>query len=283
MRRILAIGLCVSLIIAAALLWGMRVRQGPDVEDIYAELDRLITDPSQAEANNLPSSFEFTAVVYSPVFTSLVADKTYEFAYIAIARNDSGYAVLNLTNMKMKPVELTRIRVKGKVSGSVAIKAEGSEEAVEYLEIIPASFEEMPMDESLPVATSATVDLSKIGLGGVYEFTSAEYLSDRMQIAVYYSFSNNGETELSPATGRFDFLMNQSYLRAAAVAASPAKGATADNGAAVAAGESVDLYYTLDVPTSVDRPKEILVELRDDDFNLLHSVSLPIPETAQKK
>jgi len=251
------------------------------VEDMYAELDSLISRPDQDETD-LTGKFVFTTYVSGEAFEEEFDDDpgvTHVLQEAYIARSDKGYL---LDVMKLsKPLEPEQYyRVTGTVEGSIYWTEDN--EKVSMLHIIATDAE--PFEPAEGKANESAVYKN----GDVeYTFLGAHHttvMNNRKAIVVYFDFKNNGSTDTAPKMYDLEFYQGDGVDRLSTSVMDPekldpqalnaSKAGITDKTYAGKTSRYCAVYFA---DSEVTENEDVLWFLNyNDDFELMDDIGIPI-------
>jgi hypothetical protein len=253
-------------------------------EEVYAELDRILKEPSQADASFLRAPFTFVAMAYSPPISGKSAQEPSLYCFCVISRNSENYFVLSLDNLAQAPKELTRIRITGKLAGTAAIQAESegqpAAKAEEYALVLASEIEELPLDPTLPVDTSKLIKFQSADGSAVGSLLliGAHYSPDRAQIILYYAYRNESGDGAVPPTDRLAYSHGGARLKAheGDYAGPVHLDAAKDGMTSLGPGAYAAYWIALDSAEGAVNDSMLNIKLYDDSFDMTNQASIPI-------
>ena len=262
---------------------GSNSSKAADIEEMYAELERLISTPDRE--TDLTGKFTFTTYISGDAQEAEFDEDpgvkhVLQEAWIAREEEDSYF--LDVMNLD-KPLETDKYyRVTGTVEGSIYWTEDNKK--ITVLHIIASDAEPFTPPES-KANTSATYTAK--GGDVEYIFLGAHYttvMNSRKAIVVYFDFKNNGSTDTSPSTYDLDFYQGNSSDRLSSTIMDPEELDSSALNATKAgitdktyAGKTSRYYAVYFADSEVTEDEDTLWLVRyNDDYELIDDIGLEI-------
>ena len=253
------------------------------VEDMYAELDSLISRPDQDETD-LTGKFTFTTYVSGESFEEEFDDDpgvTHVLQESYISRSEKGYL---LDVMKLsKPLEPEKYyRVTGTVEGSIYWTEDNKK--VSMLHIIATDAD--PFEPAEGKVNKSATYLEKNG-DLEYTFLGAHHttvLNSRKAIVVYFDFKNNSSKDDSPSMydlyfyqGNGSERLSSTVMSAEELDSSALNASKAGITDKTYAGKTSRYCAVYTADSEVTEDEDVLWLVRyNDDFELMDDIGIPV-------
>lgn len=248
---------------------------GGSEEKVYSELDRLLASPDSS--STLTSKFTFVAMLLDEAEPIEFPDEGESGVYhmACISRNIEDVFYLEVGDVDGTFHSGDIVKVTGELNGFIYWTEDNSQ--VEILDI-KASKVEAYTPEELEVDSSPTVTVD----GNEIEFLGAHRASTTFNdlVVVYFNFTNNGTTDVSPDFSKFYIEYAGEQTGATIFAPSETDPQALDAGGAGGMNKTyagkTQLYYklcTIDTESSDDI---IYFSMFDDEFRMTYDIGLTV-------